>query len=112
MPRYVRVKVVTPEMEAAERRAARRLAVIMLPSLVLIGAFLFGWALQIFGWARGDVALAGQGTLLLAISTVLLPFLDKWWTGRRYQLWRPIVGFGGPTVLTLVLVYALPAMKG
>ncbi|MFE2927960.1 hypothetical protein [Streptomyces goshikiensis] len=111
MPRYVRVKIVTPEMEAAERRAGRRLAIIFLPSLVLIGALLYGWACQAFGLGRGDVALALQGTLLMAISSLLLPFLGKWWTGRNYQLWRAVAGFCGPTVLTMVLVYLLPALK-
>ncbi|WP_435057353.1 hypothetical protein [Streptomyces sp. bgisy060] len=111
MPRYVRAKIVTPEMEAAERRAGRRLAIIFLPSLVLIGALLYGWACQAFGLARGDVALVLQGTLLLAISSLLLPFLDKWWTGRRYQLWRATVGFCLPTSLTMVLVYLLPVLK-
>lgn len=100
MPRCVRVRIVTPEEEEAERKAGIVLAVVVITVAVqMAGVFYLSTALQ-----GGHLGHASLGSLCVLLAAWIAQLVDA--RGRRRPFrWRKFIV---SICLSTALVLALP----
>ncbi|WP_328872446.1 hypothetical protein OHT76_21375 [Streptomyces sp. NBC_00287] len=106
MPRYVRVKIVTPEMEAAERRAG-----------IILGLTLAAVVVQLLGALFLALGIAGSRISLIVIGGVAIPlgswgvqFVDGRARCRPLRTGRLVLSVGIATLIAVLVGMNVPSV--
>ncbi|MGX1909253.1 hypothetical protein ACWIID_10355 [Streptomyces phaeochromogenes] len=98
MPRYVRVKIITPEIEAAERRAGIILGLVLAAAVVqVVGTFFVA-----LGIRHPQFALVVMGVPAIVLGAWGAQFVDSRVRNHPLKTWKFVASIAVSAVVAVV----------